>query len=537
MSATLVLTNGRIYTQDPSQPTATAVAIRNHEVLAVGDDDAMKALLAAEGEWVDLNGRCLTPGLVDAHVHFQGFALSLQRVDLTAAATLKEALQRVAAGAERLSGDSWLQGRGWAQDDWPGRAFPTAAHLDRVAAHVPVCLYHKSGHAVWVNSRALHLAGIDKHTPDPPGGQIQRDDAGHPTGVLFEDACDLVVDRIPEPTMAQLVAAMKRAQTVCWQAGLTGVHDFDDRSCFEALQLMHQNGKLGLRVVKSIPLARLEHAVGVGLHTGFGDDWLRIGSVKIFADGALGPRTAAMIAPYENEPDNRGIVVTDKEEMVAAAGQASAHGLSLAIHAIGDRANHDVLDVYEAVRREEAERSAGQATPGLRHRIEHVQLLHPDDLSRLAQLDIIASMQPTHATSDMEMADRYWGQRARYSYAWRTVLQTGAMVVFGSDAPIESIEPLRGIHAAVTRRRADGTPGAEGWFPQQKLTVAETIHAFTMAAAVTSGQAARLGSITPGKLADLTIFGRDIFSVSADELLDVEIAGTVIGGVFKHRTW
>jgi predicted amidohydrolase YtcJ len=290
-------------------------------------------------------------------------------------------------------------------------------------------------------------------------------------------------------------------------------------------------GDLGLRVVKNVPVYRLEHALGVGLRSGFGDDWLRIGGVKIFADGALGSRTAAMIAPYEGEPDNLGIVVTDKEEMLEKARQASAGGLSLTVHAIGDRANHDVLDVYELLRREERERDA----PRLRHRIEHVQVLHPNDLNRLAELDVIASMQPIHATSDMDMADRYWGERARLSYAWRTMWDSGALVVFGSDAPVERIDPLPGLHAAVTRRRADGRPGPDGWYPEQRLQLWQVVHAFTTAAAITSGQSATQGMIAPGKLADLTVFDRDLFAIPADELLETRVAATIVGGDFCYR--
>jgi predicted amidohydrolase YtcJ len=334
--------------------------------------------------------------------------------------------------------------------------------------------------------------------------------------------------------------------------GLTGIHDFDGRSCFIALQTLHQNGELGLRVVKNVPVYRLEHAIGVGLRSGFGDEWLRIGSVKIFADGALGPRTASMIAPFEGEPDNCGIIVTDKEEMLEKASAASAHGLSVTVHAIGDKANHDVLDVFEEVRKQEigdrrleiksnqsliSQTQIAYFQSPLRHRIEHVQLIHPADQHRLAQLGVIASMQPIHATSDMETAVKHWGSRTKDSYAIRTMLNSGATVVFGSDAPIEKIDPLPGIHATVTRRRADGSPGADGWHPEQKLTIAETIHGFTTAAAITSGQEARLGSIAPGKLADLTIFGRDIFTIPPDDLLEVEISGTMVGGQFKHRTF
>ena len=362
MSATLVMTNGYIYTMDSQRPTATAVAMRDGKIMAVGDDADLKELLAGDGEWLDLNGRCVVPGLVDAHVHFEGFSLARQRVDLDGAESLEEVLQRVADYAGQLQAnqyltnrEQWLQGRGWAQDTWRELTFPTAAQLDQVVSQMLVCLRHKSGHAAWVNTKTLQFAGITETTPDPPGGQIQRDNRGQPTGILFEDAMSLVTDKLPEPTLEQLSKAMVDAQSYCWQTGLTGLHDFDGRSCFQALQILKQRGDLGLRVVKNIPVTRLDYATGVGLRSGFGDEWLRIGGVKIFADGALGARTATMVEPYENDPQNRGIVVTDKEEMRAFAGKASANGLSVTIHAIGDRANHDVLDVYEAVRKEEVE--------------------------------------------------------------------------------------------------------------------------------------------------------------------------------------
>ncbi len=554
MLADLVLTNGCIHTIEARQPLVTAVAVANGRILAVGRDVDMKALLAPGGEWIDLQGRAVTPGLVDAHVHFQWYSLSLRHIDLFEVPTLAEAVQRVGAGAARAASGDWLRGRGWTQESWVDRRFPTAADLDQVTGDRPAIFNHKSGHAAWVNSHALQIAGITPYTPDPPSGHIQRDEAGRPTGILFEDAMELVSRCVPPPTAAEVADAMRQAQANCWRAGLVGLHDFDGSTCFQALQMLHQNGELGLRIVKNIPARYVEQALAVGLRSGFGDDWLRLGGVKIFADGALGPRTALMVEPYVGEPDNRGIAVTDKEEMLQIASQASAGGLSVTVHAIGDKANHDVLDVYEIIRREEAGRlagveaaAAGVETAGvdlpshfpLRHRIEHVQLLHPADEQRLAQLGVIASMQPTHATSDMEMADRYWGppERAQYSYAWRTVLNTGATLVFGSDCPIEPIEPLLGIYAAVTRRRPDGSHAPDGWFPAQKLTMAETIHAFTWAAAYTSGQEGKTGSIAPGKLADLTIYDRDLFAVPQAELLDVKIAGTVIAGNFKHRTF
>ena len=533
MPASLVMTNGHIYTLDPAQPKATAIAIQGDQIVAVGDDAPMKALLGQGGEWIDLGGRFVTPGLIDAHVHFQHFALNLQHVAIDGTMSYEEVLEHIATFTRQNRSAGWLQGWGWSQDTWGDRGFPGAADLDAIVSDRPAYLLHKSGHAAWVNSMAMKLAHIDATTSDPPSGQIQRDDHGNPTGILFEDAMDLVATLIPRETPAEIATAMKQAQAYCWSVGLTGVHDFDGRDCFLALQMLREAGELGLRVVKNIPVYRMEYALGVGLRSGFGDDWLRIGGVKIFADGALGSRTAAMLAPYEGEPENLGIVVTEKEEMLEKAQQANAGGLSMTIHAIGDRANHDVLDVYELLRQEERKTNR----PPLRHRIEHVQILHPDDLDRLAKLNVIASMQPIHATSDIDMANRHWGARARYSYAWRTIWDNGALVVFGSDAPVEWIDPLPGIHAAVTRRRANGYPGPGGWYPEERLTIDETLHAFTTAAAITSGQENRQGSISPGKLADLTIFDRNLLTTPADELLDVGIAGTVVGGIFRHRTW
>lgn len=526
----LLLTNGKFYTMDATRPSATAITIRDDTIEAIGDEKSLRLMLFGEYETVDLGGRCVVPGLVDAHAHFEHFSLALQRVNLDEATSLGEVLQRIESAAANLQAGEWLQGWGWSQDAWDSPQFPTAQQLDAVVPHNPVFLSHKSGHAGWANTVALRIGKIDAGTSDPDGGSIQRDENGRATGILFESpAMQLVAQHIPPATEEQLITAMQAAQQYCWEAGLTGIHDFDGRSCFQALQTLKQRGELGLRFIKNIPAALIEHAVGVGLKSGFGDDWLRIGGIKMFADGALGPRTALMIRPYEGEPHNRGLAVLEKEEMMQIAHLAYPNQLSLTTHAIGDQAVHDVLDVYESLR------NANYPThPQTPNRIEHVQIIHDADKARLAQLGIVASMQPIHATSDYEMADRYWGKRAANSYAIKTMLNSGATVVFGSDAPVEKIDPLLGIHAAVTRQRADNTPDG-GWYPEQRFTMHETIYAFTMAAAITAGQQARQGSITVGKLADLTILDADIFAVAGDEILDVGIAGTMVGGAFKYR--
>jgi predicted amidohydrolase YtcJ len=345
----------------------------------------------------------------------------------------------------------------------------------------------------------------------------------------------MVWSKVPHPTPEQVAPWMAEAQTLAWQAGLTGIHDYDNPDCLVTLQLLRERGELGLRVVKQINVPWIEHAHELGIHSGFGDEWLRFGSLKIFADGALGPRTALMIEPYEGEPDNTGITVTDKEEMVELISRASAAGMSSAVHAIGDKAVHDVLDVYQAVRQEEAAR--GIPRSARRHRIEHVQLIHPDDAHRLGELGIIASMQPIHATSDWEMADRYWGARARWSYNWRVQIEAGARLVFGSDAPVEPFEPLKGIFAAVTRRRPDGVPGPDGWYPDGRLDMQTALLGFTQGPAYAAGMEHDLGQLAPGFLADLLVLDRDLFTIAPDEILDTQVLGTLIGGDWRFRVF
>ena len=533
MTHDLLLYHGRFHTLDPQRPLASALLARDGRIVATGSDDEVRALAGSiAGELaVDLGGHTVLPGLIDAHLHFEWYALGLQNVEAETA-TLAECLERVRAKAAATPPGRWVSGMGWNQHAWGGQV-PTAAQLDSVAPEHPVMLRAKSGHAAWAKSFALRLAGVSAGTPDPAGGEIQRDSGGAPTGIFFEDAMHLIDRLLPEPSAEDVAAAMVPAQANAWRAGLTGIHDFDGRRSFVALQLLKERGQLGLRVVKQIKVPHLAEAIGVGLRSGFGDDWLRIGNIKVFLDGALGPRTASMIAPYEGEPGNFGIVVTDKEQLYEYATQAAANGLAMTVHAIGDKANHDLLDVYTTIRAEEA----GRGQPPLRHRCEHVQLLHPDDARRLGQLNVVASMQPIHATSDMLMADRYWGGRAALAYAWRTQLEAGAPLAFGSDCPVESFNPFWGLHAAVTRRRADGTPGPDGWYPEQRLDVETALRGFTLGAAYAGYSEDRLGSLVPGKLADLVVIDRDIFAVDPMTIADTQVLGTLVDGDWKYRAF
>ena len=522
----LILHNAHLTTLDPDRPSASALAINGERVVAVGGGELPDSFPFAQKQ--DLGGRYLLPGLTDAHIHLQHYALGLQKIDCETS-TLEECLRRVAERARLTPPGEWLLGHGWNQNAWPdapSNGFPSAADLDRIAPHHPVYLTAKSLHAGWANSAALEAAGITLNTPDPKDGVLQRDASGRLTGILLESAMKLVSEAIPKPGVDEIAAAIAAAQPILWKMGLTGVHDFDGRDCFAALQTLHGRGDLRLRVTKSIPLDLLPQAAALGLRSGFGDDWLRIGSVKAFMDGALGPRTAAMFQPYEREAENRGILNMDSEELFEHSRLAAESGLGMAVHAIGDRANHEVLEAFARLRQFERERGL----PPRRHRIEHVQLLHPADARRLAELDVIASMQPIHATSDLEMADRYWGGRAALSYAWRTQLEAGARLAFGSDAPVESPNPFWGLRAAVTRRRADGAPGPNGWRGEQRLSLAEALSGFTTGAAFAAGMEDRLGRLAPGFYADLIMLEEDLFTRHPDSLLELRPVAVMVGG-------
>jgi len=517
-----LLYNARIYTLEATRPIAAAIAIDYGRVVAVGEIDTLLSEFD-RAEKQDMGGRVILPGLIDAHLHLQLYALSLQKIDCETN-TLDECLRRIQERVRPAQPGEWILGHGWNQNKWGG--WPSNANLDKIAPDNPVYLTAKSLHAAWANSAALKKAGISSSTPDPANGQLQRDINGQLTGILLETAMELVSGAIPEPPIDTVAEAIEQAQPMLWRMGLTSVHDFDRRDCFMALQQLHSNGKLKLRVTKSLPIEALENAVKLGLRTGFGDDWLRMGSVKAFMDGALGPRTAAMFQPYLNEPENHGILNMDAEELFETGRQAAEVGLSLAVHAIGDRANHEVLDAFEQLRHFERNCSL----PPLRHRIEHVQLLHPDDARRLADLEIIASMQPIHATSDMHMADRYWGGRAALSYAWATQWQNGAKLALGSDAPVESPNPFWGLHATVTRQRADGSPGPTGWYPEQRLSMQQAIEGYTLGPAYAAGMEDHVGKLGPGYLADLIILEQDPFVIPPTELLEMTPSATMVGG-------
>ncbi len=514
--------NARVYTLGSTQPVASALVIESGRVVSVGGDELVDGYAGVERE--DMQGRIILPGLTDAHIHLQNYALSLQAIDCELK-SIQAVLNRVTERLQQTPPGEWVRGHGWNQNVWGGE-WPDAARLDAISPQNPVYLTAKSLHVGWANSLALELAGVNASTPDPANGSLQRDVHGNPTGILFENAVRLVEKAIPEPTPEKLAEIFRQVIPRLWSMGLTGIHDFDRRTCLLALQELHAHGDLHLRVIKSVPYESLSSAVELGLQSGFGDDFLRIGPVKLFSDGALGPHTAAMLEAYVDEPKNRGILLLDADKIFDIGCQAAQSGLSLAVHAIGDRAVHEVLDGLSRLR--EYERTHG--LPALRHRIEHVQTILPRDAGRLAELGIIASMQPVHATSDMLMADRFLGERAAFSYAWRTQLDNGAQLAFGSDAPVENPDPFHGLHAAVTRRRVDGSPGPDGWIPEQRLSLQAALAAYTSGPAYAAGMEDRLGRLAAGYLADLIVVETDPFTCDPSELYSIRPVASMVAG-------
>ncbi len=522
-----VLYHGAIYTLAPHQPKVQALLIRNGRIAAAGDSADMLRAAHPQAHKVDLAGRCVLPGFQDAHVHLTTFGLALMAVSLEGARSLEEALTRLRQGAQGLRPGDWLQGRGWDDNLWPGAQRPTRHDLDRVVPQVPVCLASKDGHSLWVNTLALRLAEIDRHTPDPPGGQILRDAEGEPTGILTENAQALIARVLPQPGAEALEAAARRALAEAARLGVTSVHNCEGMDRFAALACLEAEGGLTLRVWHMLPREALEPALALGLRTGFGNEWLKIGHLKLFADGALGSATAEMLAPYEGRPDDYGVAAMSTEEIYDAVRRAAQGGIASAIHAIGDAANRRVLDVYERVSQE-------LGPLGLRQRIEHAQLVSPEDMPRFARLGVIASMQPIHATQDMEMAERKWGPRCRWGYAWRSLLRQGARLALGTDCPVESLNPLLNLYAAITRRRADGTP-TDGWFPEERLTLAEALEAYTAGSAYASYEEGFKGRLTPGMAADLVILSEDITQGPPEVLLEARVEATMVGGAFVDQ--
>jgi predicted amidohydrolase YtcJ len=525
--ADMIITNGRIYTVDPAQPWAEALACRDGRILAVGSNQDIRSIAGPGTLRFDAAGHLILPGLVDAHVHFLQYALRRKQISLFGVSDFNQVRERVATAVQRAQPGHWIIGWGWDENLW--NIQPNAHHLDEIAPNNPVVLARMDMHTWWVNSVVLQQAKINRETEDPPESVIERDDAGYPTGLLREwNAIALVEQHIPEPDNSTQLSWMREALAEAHQLGLTGFHDQrverEGEQSLRLFQKLRREGHLKHRVHANIAADFLAEAVTLGLQPGFGDDLLWLGHMKAFADGTMGSLTALMLHPFSNAPNNLGLAVTDKDQLWELAWQACRAGFPLSVHAIGDRAVRNILDVFS-----ELETGNLASELALPHRIEHVQLIHPDDLGRLAQHNIVASMQPVHIQTDWATADHVWGERARYTYAFRSLLNQGTRVAFGSDAPVAPLNPMLGIYSAVTRKDAAGQPNG-GWYPEEQLTVAEAIYAYTMEPAYLSGKSHLSGSLAPGKWADFTLLSQNLFEIPYDAITETTVEQTFFAG-------
>jgi predicted amidohydrolase YtcJ len=532
--------NGVIHTMDTHNLQSQAIAIEGKRVMALGSNKAISATANSNTRRIDLGGRLVLPGLMDSHFHFYDWAMGRKQLELAGEGSLDQLLEKVAESAREKPFGSWILGQGWNESDWPDHAMPDRARLDRVAPNHPVALWRCDLHLVAVNSMALNLAGIGKNTQNPKDGIIEKDASGEPTGILRELALNLIKAVIPDPGSQEIVSAMQDGISHLHSLGLTGIHDvrlmggLEGASALKSWQLLNESGGLTLRCWVSLPGERLEEIAAIGLRTGMGDDRLRIGHLKYFADGGMGARTAWMIEPYLDA--EYGMPLSSVDDLKRAVQKAEKAGLAVIIHAIGDRTNREIISLFEelAETRKNCDSDA-YAPPPFPHRIEHTQMIRSKDIQRLATLGVAACVQPHNMILDINMIQEAVGPLGRHTYVYREMIDAGVPIMFSSDAPVCDPNPLVGIHAAVTRQRRDGTPEG-GWYPDQRISVEQAVRGYTTVPSEFYGRSKELGSLSPGKRADMIVLDQNIFDVDPMRIHDTRVDMTIFDGkIVYHR--
>ena len=530
--ADLIVTNARVYTADEARPLAEAFAVRDGRIVFVGSRQEAQALKGANTRVVDAAGKTVIPGMVDAHAHFGGLAQTLRSVDLVGTRTYDDVIARVVERAKTTPKGGWILGRGWDQNAWGDTRFPTHEKLSAAVPDHPVVLTRVDGHATLVNAAAMRIASLTAASKDPTGGKILRDAQSNPTGVLIDNAKDFVDKKVPGPTTAETRTALKDAIAVMHRWGLTGMHDAGaSRELIDLYEQMAQSQELNLRLYVMIgdDSAALKHYMQIGPRSALYNGQLWVRAIKLYADGAMGSRGAALLEPYSDDPNNTGLLLSAPAHIRDVAERALKSGFQVNTHAIGDRGNRVVLDAYE---------QALKTVPTADHRlrVEHAQILHYDDIPRFAQLGVIPSMQASHQTSDMYWIGKRLGPtRVLGAYPWRSLINSGVVIPNGSDFPVEQVNPLISFHASIARQDANDWP-AGGWFPEQRMTREEALRSMTLWPAYAAFQEKEMGSLTPGKYADFVLLDQDIMRVPAELVLKTNVVATYIGGKEVYRT-
>jgi len=515
-----IFVNGDFYLLRPRARRAQAAAIENGVVTDIGANSKIGHLWRRGYKKYDLRKKFVLPAFTDAHLHLMSVGLFSRQVNLDGLDSLDKVVSVIRKAASGLKPGEWLRGQGWNKNLWES-GFPDKVILDKITDN-PVALGSKDYHLLWVNSAALKFCNIDRNMPDPPGGVIEKDSTGEPTGILKETAANLVYDRMPPLSHADKMALIAEAQKKLLKLGIVGVGDFDTwPTAISKLLELEKSGRLKLRVCKMIYDNVLDQAIRLGFRTGTGGQHFRIGCLKLFSDGALGSQTALMFKPYNGSQNNYGIETLTQGQMEEFISRAVKGGISVAIHAIGDKANFQSLGAL-------GKYSRAFSKSGLTPRIEHAQILRKKDIGLFHKFRITASVQPIHATSDREVADKYWGKRARYAYAFHSLLESGAHLAFGSDAPVENADPIAGIHAAVTRKRANGN--RPSWFPQERIPIMNAVEAYTIGAAKACCFDDITGSIEIGKRADFAVLSDDIVRMRPNDIFKAEAIATIVDG-------
>ena len=501
----------------------SAVATIMGKIFAVGGDKEILQLSDSKTRVVNLHGATVLPGFIDSHTHLYSYGLSFQLIDFRKFRTLNSALRAVKRKAETLKRGEWLLGRGWDKNNWSLDDFPHKSDLDAICKN-PCAFSSHDGHSIWVNSSALKLANINNSTHNPRGGVIKKDADGEPSGILFEEAVGLIENAIPQRTFSNKMKALLIAQKNAFKVGVTSVCDFDeDKDKYRMLETASLSGKLKLKVLCGVRREDFDNEDIKGFISGFGNEKLRIGHLKLFADGALGSQTAEMFEPYSGSK-NYGVGVLSEKELKKYFRKAAEMGLSVAVHSIGDKANHKVIRAFLSI-----SVKYGNNIP---NRIEHLQLIRDEDIPLLKSSGIIASMQPSHILADRDTADKYWGERSKGAYPFKSLIKNGITICFGSDAPIEDMNPLEGIYAAVNRHRPGDGRGA--WYPDERLSIREAVEGFTVNAARGVGAESSLGKLKPGYMADMVILSDDIFKRDKTDLHLITVLATISDGYFRY---